>query len=121
MIKKLDPVRAESIDSKNPRRLISAIEIILTTKKPIQKLEIKNQFNVLQIGIKKSKEELKKLIHKRLQKRIKGIIIEVKKLHESGLSWKRLEELGLEHRFTAQYLQNKITYQEMMENIQKES
>ncbi len=120
MLKKLDPVRAKSIDSKNPRRLIRAIEIILATKKPVQQLKVKNTFNVLQIGIKKSPEELKKLIQKRLQKRIKGIITEVKKLHASGLSWKRLEEFGLEYRFVAQYLQNKLTYQQMIDKLQKE-
>ena len=49
------------------------------------------------------------------------MINEVKKLHKQGVSWKRFEELGLEYRFVAQFLQNKITYQEMIDNIQKES
>lgn len=49
------------------------------------------------------------------------MIAEIKKLHANGLSWKRLEEFGLEYRYVAQYLQQKITYQEMMNNIQKES
>ena len=43
-----------------------------------------------------------------------------KKLRKS-LSWKRLEEFGLEYRFVAQYLQGKITYQEMADAIQIES
>ncbi len=140
MLKKLDPARAKNIDAKNPVRLIRAIEIIKATKKPIPKLQTKNPFETLQIGIKKSPDELKKLIQKRLQKRIKGIVVEVKNLHtpslrgvslatrrgnltpshESGLSWKRLEELGLEYRFVAQYLQNKISYQQMLEILQKE-
>ena len=45
---------------------------------------------------------------------------EVKKLHKT-LSWKRLEEFGLEYRFVAQYLQNKITNEEMVNKIQMES
>ena len=49
------------------------------------------------------------------------LINEVKKLHKQGLSWKRLEELGLEYKFVAQFLQNKINYQEMLDKIQKES
>ena len=48
------------------------------------------------------------------------MIAEVKKLHKT-LSWKRLEEFGLEYRFVAQYLQDKITYQEMVDKIQIES
>jgi len=122
LLLKLDPKRAMSIDKNNFRRLIRAIEIVLKTKKPIEKLQTKNQFDVLQIGIKKPPDELKKLIHKRLQKRLKaGMIAEVKKLNKSGISYKRLEELGLEYRFVAQYLQNKITYEEMVNKIQKES
>lgn len=121
-LKKIDPNKAKTIDKHNPRRLIRALEIVLKTKKPIPVLEKINQFDTLQIGITKQKEELKKLIKIRLAKRlIKGAIInEVKKLHKN-LSWKRLEEFGLEYRFVAQYLQNKITYQEMINNIQIES
>lgn len=121
-LKKIDPNKANTIDKHNPRRLIRALEIVLKTKKPIPVLEKINQFDTLQIGITKQKEELKKLIKIRLAKRlIKGAIInEVKKLHKN-LSWKRLEEFGLEYRFVAQYLQNKITYQEMINNIQIES
>ncbi len=128
-IKKLDPERAKTIDKNNPRRLIRALEIVLKTKKPVPELGHQtSQLSVLEIGIKKSPEELKKLIKKRLLKRLKNeaMINEVKKLHnppagESGLSWKRLEEFGLEYRFVAQYLQNKITYKEMTDKIQKES
>ena len=43
----------------------------------------------------------------------------IKKLHKSGLSWKRLEELGLEYRLVAQYLQHKLTHQEMAEQLEK--
>ena len=125
MLRKLDPERARTIDEKNPVRLIRAIEISL--KIPIQPIKKNPQFNVLQIGLKKSPNELKKLIHKRLQRRIKGIIIEVKKLHKNDLSWKRLEELGLEYRFFARLLQGyggQAQYQEkqkeMIEKLQKE-
>lgn len=121
MLKKLNPERARSIDYKNPRRLIRAIEIVLQTKKPIPQIKTKNEFDALQLGILKGHDELKKAIQIRLQKRIKGIISEVKKLHSSGLSFKRFEELGLEYRFVAQYLQGKTDYQEMVDKIQKES
>ena len=123
MLKKLDPVRASNIDSKNPRRLIRAIEIIKTTGKPIPPPRSHSrecEHEILQIGIKKSPGQLKKSIHKRLLKRMPGIIMEVKKLHSKGLYWKRLEELGLEYRFVAQYLQNKLSYEEMLSKLQKE-
>lgn len=80
MLKKLDPARAATIDAKNPRRLVRAIEINLGTGKPVPKLsrEALAKWDVLQIGIKKSPEELKKLIAERLKKRTTGMIAEVK-------------------------------------------
>jgi len=127
MLKKLDLRRAKTIEKKNKRRLIRALEIVIKTKKPIPPLKKKPpQFEVLIIGIKKSSEELKKLIQKRLLKRLQPprrpkMLAEVKKLKKSGLSWKRLEEFGLEYRYIAQYLQNKLTHEEMLEKIQKQS
>ncbi len=121
-LKELDPRRAKNIDKNNKRRIIRAIEIILKTKKPVPLLKKKKpDFNFLILGIKKPKEELKKRIEKRLKKRLKkGMIAEIKKLRELGVSWKRLEGFGLEYRYIAQYLQDKISKEEMIEKLQKE-
>jgi phenylalanyl-tRNA synthetase beta chain len=51
----------------------------------------------------------------------KGMVNEAKKLHASGLSFKRMRELGLEYRALADYLQNKITKEELIETIKKEN
>lgn len=121
-LKKLDPRRAKNIDKHNKRRLIRAIEIVkkLGTVPPLS-LPCP-QYCILMIGVKRKPGELKKLIKKRLMERLKkGMISEIRKLKKSGLSWKRLEEFGLEYRYIAQYLQKKINYQEMIEKIQKES
>lgn len=80
-LKKLDPCRAKNIDSKNRRRLIRALEIVIKTGKPVLKLKTKPSLNVLFIGIKKFPKELKELIDKRVDKMIKnGLEKEVKKL-----------------------------------------
>lgn len=121
-LKKKDPRRAKTIDKHNKRRLIRALEIIEKTNKPVPPLQKKEpDFNILMLGIKKPKKKLKKLIAKRLKKRLKkGMIEEVKKLKKSGLSWSRLEEFGLEYRYIARYLQNKLKYEEMVQKLQKE-
>jgi len=122
ILKKLDPRRAKAIEKKNPRRLIRAIEIIMKTKKPVP--PFKKQplpYPVLMIGIKKLPEELKKLIEKRFLKWLKiGLIAEVKKLRKLGLPWKRIEEFGIHYRVITQYLQNKLSYKEMIEHSLKE-
>jgi tRNA dimethylallyltransferase len=119
----IDPIRAGTIDKNNPRRVLRALEIARTLKGRVPPLR-RNEpdFCTLQIGIKKNPEELKKLINKRLFKRLEknALTNEVKKLHKT-LSWKRLEEFGLEYRFVAQYLQKKITYQQMIDKIQIDS
>jgi len=121
-LKQLDEKRAKTIEKHNKRRLIRALEIILKTKRPVpspKKQPI--DCDVLILGIKKDKQELSELIKKRLAKRLKqGMIAEVKRLKKQGVSYKRLEEFGLEYRYVALYLQNKITKQEMTKRLQKE-
>lgn len=120
LLKSLDCQRANSIDSKNKRRIIRAIEIaqqlkkvpLLTKKPPI--------WDILTLGIKKEKQELQQLIKKRLEKRLRqGMIAEVKKLKEKASS-QRLEDFGLEYRWINRYLENKINFQEMKENLFKD-
>ena len=47
------------------------------------------------------------------------MIGEVEALHRQGLSWKRLEEFGLEYKFISQYLQGKLKYEEMVEQLNR--
>lgn len=109
-LEKLDPRRAQNIERQNRRRLIRALEIIIKTKKPVPTLEKKPlPYLVLIIGIKKSPAKLKEAIHKRLVKRLKqGMIAEVKNLFQSGISWKRLEDFGLEYRWLVRYLRSEL-------------
>ncbi len=110
MLKAIDPNRAKNIDPKNPHRLIRALEIVRTLGR-VPQLKI-NPFpaEILFIGIKKNKDELNRLIAERLNKRLGlGLLKEVKRLHARGLSWQRLEQFGLEYKYGALLLQNKIT------------
>ncbi len=120
-LKKLDPVRANNIDSNNKRRIIRALEIIYTTKKPIQPLKKQPlTSDILILSTQKSKEEIKHLIKTRLDKRLKqGMIKEVKKLKKQNISSKRLYDLGLEYRYINLYLDKKISYQEMYDTLYK--
>jgi len=119
ILKKLDARRAREIDRHNTHRLIRAIEI--TNKLgsvPHLEALLPSGYNVLQIGIKTDDKILKEKIYKRLLVRIKqGMIIEAKNLHKKGLSWKRMEELGLEYRFLAQFLRGNLTKDEMIEKL----
>ncbi len=117
-LKKLDQKRFETIDKNNPRRIIRAIEIATALGK-VPMLKTISKYDPEFVGITLPKEVLNERIHKRLLARLKGgMINEVKKLHANGLSWKRMEELGLEYRFIARFLQNKISKEEMVEQLE---
>jgi tRNA dimethylallyltransferase len=115
----------ENGDLKNQRRLIRAIEIATALGKvpPLSKgtsVQIKKmtKYDPIFIGISLPPEELKKRIEKRLQSHLKkGMIIEVKNLHKRGLSWKRMDELGLEYRFVSRYLGGSATADRKKEMI----
>jgi tRNA dimethylallyltransferase len=60
------------------------------------------------LGISLPRALLHQNITQRLQDRFaEGMMAEVVALHENGASWERLERLGLEYRFIAEFLQNK--------------
>ncbi len=105
-LQRLDPERAKTIDAKNPRRLIRAIEIAAALGRvpPLKPRPL--PYEVIKIGIQVPLPALKLKINNRLNKRLKqGLIKEVKNLHEkTGLSWKRLESFGLEYRYVARFL-----------------
>ncbi|MEK7514369.1 MAG: tRNA (adenosine(37)-N6)-dimethylallyltransferase MiaA [Patescibacteria group bacterium] len=122
LLASMDMKRFQSIDQKNPRRLVRAIEIATALGK-VPRLKKKGiEAELLQIGIKTDNEILKKNIGKRLIDRFeKGMIEEIKALHAQGVSWERLEELGLESRFIALYIQGKMTEEEMKKKLLLES
>ncbi len=120
VLEKLDKDRFSNIDKQNPRRIIRAIEIATALGK-VPKLKNKTKYEPVFIGIKVEPDLLKEKIHKRLLTRMKmGMIREVRKLHREGLTWKKMEEFGLEYRYVARFLQKKITRQEMLEQLEKE-
>lgn len=118
ILKKLDSARLKNIDTNNPVRLIRAIEIAkklgsvpnLKTQKP--------KYEILNIGLKPEDATLKNKLMQRLNERMKkGMVAEAKKLHTKGLSFKRMNELGLEYRYLALYLQKKISKSGMVEKL----
>jgi tRNA dimethylallyltransferase len=122
ILQKLSPSRAKNIDSKNKVRLIRAIEIAKALGNVPEIKELPSKYEFVLIGIDLPDEVLKERIKIRLQKRLKaGMLKEVKNLNKNGVSWKRLESFGLEYRNCALFLQNKITKEQMIKNIEKES
>ncbi len=119
-LKKLDPKRSKTIDTKNSVRLIRAIEIATALGK-VPSAKPKELYTTLYIGLAVPLPKLKKKIHMRLFARIReGMLAEARRLHKAGMSWKRMEELGLEYRYMARHLQGKMTRKEMTALLESE-
>jgi len=118
-LKKVDPARAKNIDPHNKRRLIRALEIAQKTGAPVPPLSRILKYNVLKIGVKRGKKELRKRIHDRLLSRMKqGMVKEVKQLHNQGVSWQKLDDFGLEYRFISLYLKGELSKEEMLTQLE---
>ncbi len=98
ILKKLDPRRAGNIDPKNKVRLIRAIEIATALGKVPKVTEETPPYKFIKIGLRLSKLDLERKINTRVKKMFKaGLLKEIKKLKKTGVSDKRLKELGFEY------------------------
>jgi len=118
-LKKIDPARARTIDPHNKRRLIRALEIAQKTGAPVPPQSRILKYDVLKIGVKRGKKELRERIHDRLLARMKqGMVKEVENLHKQGVSWQKLDDFGLEYRYIARYLKGDLTKEEMLTQLE---
>ncbi len=108
ILKKLDPARAETIEQKNPRRLIRAIEIASALGR-VPHLVKHSMFDTLWFGLKPSYEVgLHKMVERVDKMLRRGLVAETKKLLASGVSKKRIRELGFEYRAALDYIEGEI-------------
>lgn len=117
-LQQLDRKRASSIDSHNKVRMIRALEIA-NTLGSVPQQNTSSSYHVIFIGLVLSKEELENNIKERVYQRLEQekMIDEVTQLHQQGIPYQRMEELGLEYRYIAQYLQQQLSYPQMVETL----
>lgn len=105
-------------DRENPRRLIRAIELVISNHqgdpstprlRRVAQDDHARDGSVLKIGLTAPREILYQRIDERVISRVdQGMISEAINLHKSGLSFKRMRQLGLEYGVLADYLSGKI-------------
>lgn len=118
-LKTLDLARAETIDADNRRRLIRALEIVNSLGVVPQTKKIESDYDWLLIGTKIDKTELHQKISLRLEQRLKeGMVAEAEKLHAEGVSFERMDALGLEYRYLAKYLKHEINEEELFTQLE---
>jgi tRNA dimethylallyltransferase len=118
---KHDPEAACIVDSKNPRRVIRALEVALAAQKPFSVVRAKGPplFSVLTIGIALPKPVLQERIDKRVQTMIQaGLIPEVKRLIRIyGLSAAPFDAIG--YREIIHCLAGRVPLEDAIADIKK--
>lgn len=130
LLQKQDPERAANIDPHNPRRLVRALEIIHVTGKPVPAVgdrTYRTNGTYTEQGAAKElpieihylnppREELYKKIEARFHGWLtQGVIGEVENLHTKHVTWERIRSFGLEYLYISEYLQGRLTRDEMIE------
>lgn len=114
MLLKLNPQIHYNRDLYSKERVIKAI-LVAQAKEGLKNYP---KINSLVLGINMNRDEIKKRITERLQKRLdEGMIDEVKRLLKSGVTFERLASFGLEYKFVSMYLQNKLSFDEMFQKL----
>ena len=118
MLLALKPQLHNKTDLEDSERLIRAIEIERARSIKDQDQGEKPSIDAVVFGIRWERSTLRQRITVRLKERLEqGMIEEVMKLHTAGLTWTKLESFGLEYRFISQYLQRKISFDEMTNKL----
>ena len=121
---KMDPLAEKFTDRKNPRRIIRALEVFLTTKKSLyeQQKKAKPKFEVLEIGIKTNREDLYKKIDQRVDLMItQGLISEVKNLNDKGYPWNLESMSGIGYKQIGMFLRGEISKEEAINLIKRDT
>ena len=120
-LKLLDPSSYRSIDINNPRRLIRALEVSISTGKSyssfLKKKKKKRDFNIIVLGINQERLDLYKKINTRVENMVeRGLINEVKELYTlKGLN--TLNTIGYSEVFN--YIEDKYSLDECINEIKK--
>jgi len=106
-LRAVKPDLHNTTDLMDRERLVRAIEIAEYSRNHAP--EPAPRVQALVLGTRWDRRVLRERIAGRLKTRLAaGLIEEVQALHERGIPWERLDLLGLEYRFVAQYLQGEI-------------
>jgi tRNA dimethylallyltransferase len=99
-------------------RLIRAIEIAAFKQAHPARMRPPVPLQPLVLGVRLPRAELHRRIGERLAARLQaGLVEEVRRLQEEGLSWERLDAFGLEYRYVGRHLRGELTWEAMVETL----
>ena len=122
LLLELDPESVVPANEPDNRiRLIRAIALAGAANDGVPPNELERPFpesEFLVLGLYRTRTETRRRILERLDSRLdSGMIEEAARLHDEGMSWEKMEFLGLEYRYLARYLQGQLTREEMHDQL----
>lgn len=119
-LRRMDPESARKIDPRNHRFLVRALEINHMRGGPKNDRKKPPLFDILQIGVAREREELHRLINKRIIGQIeRGLVNEVRKLLDMGYAPDLASMTSLGYREIVQYLRGEISLDKAIELIKR--
>ena len=123
-LKEIDPAAAETIDARNVRRVVRALEVCIETGRRISDLQTREDPNyaTLWLGLTMPRTRLYSRIDERVDRMVDtGLVDEVRGLLEQGYSQDMPAMSGLGYRQIAAYLQGACTLDEAVVLIKRQT
>lgn len=119
VLKELKPKLHNKTDIETDRRAIRAIEIEMYYRENPVPETLVPDINSLNVGVMVDRDTRRSRISRRLKQRLEeGMIDEVKKLLDSGLTPRQLIYYGLEYKYLTMHITGELTYEEMYEKLE---
>lgn len=124
-LKKIDSVSAQTIHKNNKKRIIRAIEYFLINNEPISshnevQREKKSPYDYRFFVLNPPRDILYERINKRVDIMVEnGLVDEVKKLREMGLSMANISMQGIGYKEIIEYLDGEVSLETAIENIKQ--
>ncbi len=120
----LDPEAATFVDARNPRRVVRALEVCLTTGQPFSALRqaARPPYRAFQLGLTLERPALYARADARVEAMMEaGLEVEVRNLLERGYGWDLPAMAGLGYRQFRPYLEGHATLEEVVARIKLET
>ncbi len=124
LLDRMDQETAATIDRKNKRRIIRALEVCILSGEPFSQLKQKGEplFDVLQIGMDVPKETLYERINERVDDMVKrGLVKEVELLRKQKYAWHLPSMSGVGYRQFRGYFEGTETLDDCIEILKRDT
>lgn len=122
-LRKLDPVSYDRIDLKNPKRILKALEVSLSSGKPYSEFltreKKKRDFRVIKIGLRLDRKVLYERINRRVDKMMENGLLEEVRKNIKYRDTNALNTVGYKELFD--YLDGKHSLEEAVRLIKRNS